>query len=462
MHLPHTMKLFFSAVLFSFLATISHAANHTSIPVDTTTGVIDKSAALLLIDQGRQQILDGKVRDALITFRDAAQKDPNTWKAPFWIAYCHYKLNNFGYSRQYSIDAIKKGGTEVDPDIYDILGSSYHRLGELDSAQVYYQKTINSLSNSRIKDLRVNEKIAECAFAKNALEKGSNMRIPMRGDINTGYNDYCPLLTNNGNRMYFTSRRGNTTGGKMNPDDQEYFEDVYTAIWNETDQQWDSVSNEIERMNSDGFDALNWLSKDALFAVLTVNTTATDMKLQTKSSDICEIEFTKKGKWTAAKPIANKSINTSFFEGSATLTADGNTMYFVSDRKGDKRSTDIYMVQKIGKKWGEAKLLPDSINTLGRETTPFISPDGRFLFFSSDGHRGMGGLDVYVCENTGSGWSSPINLGATVNTVNDDTHFKVYKEWNKIVMSGINIAGQKSSYDIYEIDLSKVPMPVKL
>jgi hypothetical protein len=53
-------------------------------------------------------------------------------------------------------------------------------------------------------------------------------------------------------------------------------------------------------------------------------------------------------------------------------------------------------------------------------------------------------------------------LGATVNTVNDDTHFKVYKEWNKIVMSGINIAGQKSSYDIYEIDLSKVPMPVKL
>ncbi len=215
-------------------------------------------------------------------------------------------------------------------------------------------------------------------------------------------------------------------------------------------------------MNTDGFDALNWLSKDGLHGVLTVNITYGNPKMITKSSDICEIDITKQNKWSSAKPIANKTINTSFMEGSATLTADGNTMYFVSDRKGDKRSTDIYMVQKSGKKWGSAVLLSDSINSVGRETTPFITPDGRFLFFSSEGHRGMGGLDVYVCENTGSGWSSPINLGASINTVNDDTHFKIFKEANKIYMSGINLSGQKSSYDIYEIDLSKVKLPVKI
>lgn len=455
-----TMRYFL--IICLYLGFVSPNATYAATePADSTTGIIDKSAALILIDKGRQQVTDGKIRDALITFREATQKDPNSWKASYWVSYCHYRLNNFGFARQYGQEALRKGGSDVDADIYDILGTCDHRLGNLDSAQANYQKALDLLSANRAKELRITEKLAECAFAKNELSKSTNLRTPLMGDINTGYNDYNPILSADGKRLYFTSRRGNTTGGRMNPDDQEYFEDVYTAIWNESEQLWDSVTNNIERMNTDGHDALNWLSKDALLGVMTWNTSVTDMKTVTRSGDIAEIEFTKKGKWNSPKAIANKSINTSFFEGSATLTADGNTMYFVSDRKGDKRSTDIYVVQKVGKKWGEARVLSDSINTPGRETTPWISPDGRFLFFSSDGHRGMGGLDVYVSENTGNTWTTPINLGAAVNTVNDDTHFKVYKELNKVLMAGTNLMGQKSSFDIYEIDLSKLKLPIK-
>jgi tetratricopeptide (TPR) repeat protein len=451
------ITLFLLLPAFSVLANTKYAG-----PVDSTASIIDKSAAILLIDKGKQMVIDRNYRDALLTFREAAFKDPYTWKAPYWISFCHYKLNNYGYAKQYGLSAIIKGGSDVDKEVYDILGNSYHRLSMLDSAQYFYQKAINEMPNNRLKELNIETKIAECAFAKTALEKETLQRVAMKGEINSGFNDYCPLLSADGKTFYFTSRRGNTTGGQLNPDDQEYYEDVYKAMWNAETNTWDSITNDIERMNTDGFDALNWLSKDGLQGVLTVNITYGDSKLITKSSDICEIGMTKQNKWSSAKPIANKTINTSFMEGSATLTADGNTMYFVSDRKGDKRSTDIYMVQKSGKKWGSAVLLSDSINSVGRETTPFITADGRFLFFSSDGHRGMGGLDVYVCENTGSGWSSPINLGASINTVNDDTHFKIFKEANKIYMSGINLSGQKSSYDIYEIDLSKVKLPVKI
>lgn len=434
-----------------------------ALPPDTTTSVIDKSASLLLMDKGKELLIQNKYREALLQFREAAVKDPNTWKATYWISYCHYKLNNYGYAKQYGLDAVRKGGSEVDKDIYDIIGSSLHRLGSLDSAQTYYQKALNELPKNRIADLRIEQKIGEVAYAKNALEKGKNIRQAMTGDINSGFNDYCPILSADGKRFYFTSRRGNTTGGQMNPDDQEYFEDVYSAVWNSEDGgYWDSISNDIDRLNTEGFDALNWISKDGLFAVVTWNNTFMDTKTPTRSSDICEMEFTKKGKWSGAKIIANKSINTSFFEGSATLTADGNTMYFVSDRKGDKRGTDIYVVRKNGKKWGNAELLSDSINTVGRETTPFITADGRYLFFSSDGHRGMGGLDVYVCENLGSSWSSPMNLGAQVNTVNDDTHFSIYKEQGKVFMAGTNISGQKSNFDIYEIDFTQLKLPVKL
>ena len=72
------------------------------------------------------------------------------------------------------------------------------------------------------------------------------------------------------------------------------------------------------------------------------------------SSDICEIKKNNKGNWNTPKIIKNKTINTSYFEGSATLTADGNTMYFVTDRKGEKKSTDIYVVHREGKSWGDA------------------------------------------------------------------------------------------------------------
>jgi len=456
------MKIILSLSFVLFLFGSKLMAMSVSTPPDSVTGIVDKSAALLIIDQGRQLIHDGKVRDALIVFKEASQKDPNSWKPVFWVAYCHYKLNNFGYAQQYGQEAILKGDGDVDKDVYDILGSSYHRTGSLDSAAMYYGIALKEMSKMRAKELRIEHKLAECEFAIAELKRGDNLRVSMRGEVNSGFNEYSPILSNDGQRLYFTSRRGNTTGGKVNPDDQEYFEDIYTAIWNPSTQQWDSITNNIERLNTDGFDAMSHISQDGLTALIVYNNTATDAKKQTGSSDICEAVFTNKGKWGPPKVIANKTINTTFMEGAATLTADGNTMYFVSDRKGDKRSTDIYVVQRQGKKWGVAQALSDSVNTTGRETTPYITPDGRYLFFSSDGHTGMGGLDVYVCENTGKGWSSPINLGGAVNSVNDDTHFKIYRDLNKAVMAGFNIQGQKSSMDLYELDLSKINLPIKL
>ena len=102
-----------------------------------------------------------------------------------------------------------------------------------------------------------------------------------------------------------------------------------------------------------------------------------------------------------------------------------------------------------------------NVNTTGRETTPFITQDGRFLFFSSDGHIGMGGLDIYVSENLGDSWGDPINLGYGINTVNNDSHFVYSKELNKGFVSGYEIIGNKASIDIYEVDLSNFSLPLK-
>ncbi len=443
-------------------ACVSFDAKSETFPPDSTTNVLDKASSAYMIEEGRMLFSEGRIKDALIKFRQAAIKDPNSWKASYWVSQCHYKLNNYGYALKYAQEAIAHGDDKMDPEIYYVLGAIYHRLGNLDTAVINYTKSIELLPKRRSKELRIEHFVLECAFAKEELKKTpSYNRIAPKGDINSGYDDYNIVLTDGGTKMYFTSRRSNTTGGGMNPDDQQYFEDVYRAVWNPTSNAWDSITNDLGRLNSDGFDAINYISPDGQYAVMTLNNSALDMKKTTRGSDICETKLSSKGLWATPKSIKNKSINTSYFEGAATVTADGNTMYFVTDRKGEKSSTDIYVVHKNGKAWGTAEPLPMTINTEARETTPFITPDGRYLFFSSNGHVGMGGLDIYVVENLGSTWGTPINLGSGINTVNDDTHFVYFQELNKAYIAGAEIIGDKSSIDAYEVDMTNFSFPEK-
>jgi hypothetical protein len=459
---PQKMTKNFVIVLFLTFC-VSPLFSIASTPPDTTSNITDRASALLMLDEAKTMFYGGKVRDALIRFRQAAIKDPYTWRAPFWIAQCHYIQNNFGYALQYANQAVSLGKDDVDNEVFEVLGKSYHRMGNLDSALVNYEIALQRLSNTRVKDLQVELRIQQVKFAQEAIKSNvESKKVLLKGDVNSGYDDYSPILSPGGKEMYFTSRRSDTKGGNMNPDDQVFFEDVYRAVWNSEMEVWDSVSNELGRINTEGFDALTYISRDGKRGLMTINLTATSAKKSTKGSDIFEIEMTDKGKWSTPKRINNKTINSTFFDGSATMTEDGSTMYFVSDRKGEKSSTDIYVVEKVGKKWGEAKPLPiGSVNTIGRETTPFVTGDGRYLFYSSDGLPGMGGLDVYVVENFGGGqWGIPVNLGSSINTVNNDTHFQYFKELNKAVMASFEIVGQKASMDLYEVDMTGYQFPV--
>ena len=453
------MKLIY-ILPFLLLSTTSFARVLHLTPPDSTTSVVDKSASMFLVEEGRTLFSKGQIKGALIKFREAANKDVNSSKANFWIGQCHYRLNNYGYALKYAKKALSTNSEKVNEEIYFLLGETYHRLGSVDTALINYEIAKEKLSKTRSKDLTIDLHIEECKFA---LEQMKNDEVftknRLNGDVNSGFDDYGAILADSGKVIYFTSRRSNTTGGGVNPDDERYFEDVYKATWDETTQEWSDVTNKLGKINSKGFDALNYISPDGLWAVITLNTTATDDSKTTKGSDICEIKMSNKGVWNSPRIINNKSINTSYFEGSASLTADGNTMYFVSDRKGLKSSTDIYVAHRDGKKWGGAKPLPFTINTKGRETTPFITADGRYLFFSSNGHVGLGGMDVYVVENLGDSWGEPINLGYGINTVNNDTHFSFNQDLLIAFISSFEIIGKKSSIDIYQIDMKNFSFP---
>ena len=450
-----------SILLLLFIAPFSLLAS-TITPPDSTTAIVDKAKAIFYLDKGKTFYSQGQVRKAYKEFKDAHLIDPNNSSVLYYKALCLYDLGNYGNALKDAMSAYQMDSAKIENEVYFLIGESFHRLSNYDSAVYFLKLAKQKINKNHAKDLMIDMKIAQVEFSKEEANKGhvSKLKKVEGFNLNTGYQDYNPILNQTGDTMYFTSKRPDTKGGGMNPDDLEYFEDIYMVV--NYGGKWDSVTNDLGRLNTEGFDAFTYLSEDGKYGLMTINTEAMESpNPKTKGSDLFEIKMSNKGKWSTPRKISNKTINTSYFEGSATITADGNTMYFVSDRKGDESSTDIYVVSKNGKVWGEAKPLPKTINTIGRETTPFISPDGRWLFFSSDGLLGMGGYDIFVVENLGDAWGEPVNLGATINTVNNDTHFRYYEQLKKAFMTNVQISGNVSSADIFEVDMEGFQYPTK-
>jgi Tol biopolymer transport system component len=449
------------SLTFFILLGNSFAFERYSDPRDTSKGIINKALAVKLLNDGIELYSIGQNKDALGKFKDAAAKDPSNWKAMFYISLANYDLNFYSLSLSQAKSALKLSEGKPSPDFYEHFAKVNHAMGHLDTALRYYKIANTELSGSLKKAFQIPVRIQQVEFAMK--EKAANKPVKksiLSRNVNSNYAEYGPILADSGRVLYFTARKSDTKGRTMNVEDQDYFEDIYMSLWNAEINDWDSVTNAL-KWNTKGFDALTYVSNDGKYALMTINNESMD-KATTSSSDIFELSLSAStGKWGSPKAIDNKSINSSYYDGSATMTADRKTMYFVSDRKGDKKSTDIYRVQKDGSTWGKAEALPDYINTTGRETTPYITPDGKFLFFSSDGLPGMGGLDIYVSELKGGVFGQPVNLGSLVNSFTDDTHFSYYPEFKKGYVASVTTSGEKANYDLYEIDLSEFSLPIK-
>lgn len=131
------------------------------------------------------------------------------------------------------------------------------------------------------------------------------------------------------------------------------------------------------------------------------------------------------GQWSSAQEWRYNDNN--YSTGHPCLTKDGQTMYFVSTRPGGFGGSDIYVCYKSGNGWSEPVNLGGIVNTAGNEMFPFIGEDG-FLYFTSDGHAGLGGLDIFSAELKNEVWQAPKNMGAPINTNLDDFALTYDKE----------------------------------
>ena len=439
----------------------------------TTLGQLEKTSKInqlksrQLIKEGEDLLDVGRVKDAYMVFKSAIEKDPNQWEAYFGLAVTEFEFNNFYAADENAQKAELLISDKKSADLALLQGQIKHRIGALNEAINYYSKAKDEFGEKNADYYGIPIYLAQCKFALDQNEKGIlNKFVPFSANLNSTYNEYGAILSSDGLHLFFTARTPESTGNKQTFGDERFFEDIFHYEWETEKNDWILSSRAIEGINTEGFDALNYISRDGKYALGTINTSASKEKT-TKSSDIFEVFADEIFLFEKIDLIKNKAINTAYFDGAATITDTvfndngdfSQILYFVSDRNGEKSMTDIFSIEKKNGEWIDTKNLLKTINTDGRETTPFITPNGRFLFFSSDALPGMGGYDVYYCENVNGVWGNPVNLGATFNTVNDDTHFQVYPQLKKAVIARINETEGLFNYDIFQIDLNNLDFP---
>jgi hypothetical protein len=264
--------------------------------------------------------------------------------------------------------------------------------------------------------------------------------------------EYAPSITADGKMLVFTSRRDNTTSppermGKNIDEkgDYKFYEDIYYSVIDSVTGEWSDCEKLPGSVNTNYHDAVLSIVPDGSMIYVYKN----------DGENAGDIFFSKKGetKWREAERLP-KSINSTYFEGSVSQTADGSRLYFISERQTGLGRGDIYYSEKSGSGWGKPTNMGSMINTPYDEKFVFIHPNGKTLFFASEGHLGMGSYDIFKTELVNGVWTKPFNLGYPINTVNEESTFSLTSD-NKNMYIAAEYRDSYGDRDIYKVDISR-------
>lgn len=271
--------------------------------------------------------------------------------------------------------------------------------------------------------------------------------------VNTEYAEYAPLISEEENFMMFTSRRKNPVYQQKDPLG-DYFEDIY--ITRKVADVWQTPEMLDTSINTPLHDACTGLSADG--EKLLIYRTSKDLR----SGDIYE-SFFKNEKWSRPSMLGPNVNSPNYAETSACYSPNGDIIFFSSDRPGGYGGKDLYSVKKLPNgKWSEPLNLGPNINTEYNEDAPFVHPTGNTLYFSSEGHKNMGGYDVFKSSFDEAGnFTTPENLGYPINTADDDIFFVLNTSASRGYLSSER-AGGYGSQDIYQVNFSANSLPLNV
>ena len=378
-------------------------------------------------------------------------KDPETL---YRLAQSYRAIFDYSLAANYYESVIELDRVSY-PLAYFYLPQMHKSVGNFKDARDGFEKFISN--SDRMSSLTREEKdnfikqaeleIEGCLWAIEQLGKSwTEMGFtPMPEPVNSDHNDYAVSTSGDGQVITLTSGKKGAKGGLLDNRFGEYFTDNFRYRKKEDQYVQENVSDHFDRTNtkfSDGVGAYASNGEKYYFTSCY------------EGNAHCKLYVTiyQNGTWKNPQ-LLNENINARGFDSKhPTLTSGGDTLIFVTNRPGGPGGNDLWFSVSTGEdSWGQARPLPGNVNTPFNEASPF-SYQGNLLFFSSDGHSGMGGMDIFMATGYTDAKSSIQNLGTPFNSGYDDSFFSLSVENGYLSSNRPNGPG---GFDIYSFNLPK-------
>ncbi|HLP32567.1 MAG TPA: OmpA family protein [Bacteroidia bacterium] len=335
---------------------------------------------------------------------------------------------------------------------------AYYSLGLEAYRAAQYEKALQALKGFMefrgLKPSQVNQSrfiMDNCQFAIRSIKNPVHFNpINLDSNINTARDEYFPGITADEQTIIFTRllvKGGDVNSNKKNTSNPYMLnEDFYMSKKNKA-QNWFPAFNIGEPVNTTENEGAVTISADGQYLFFTGCN-------REGGYGSCDIYFSylDGDTWTQPRNIG-APINTNNWESQPSLSYDGKTLYFASNRPGGYGDMDLWMSKLENGKWGTPVNLGDKINTAQSEQSPYIHKDDQTLYFSSNGHIGMGDLDLFMASKQVDGtWTYPKNLGYPINS-NDDELALTLSGNGIDAYYASEMKGGKGGLDIYKFEL---------
>ncbi|MGZ3899294.1 MAG: OmpA family protein [Bacteroidia bacterium] len=393
-----------------------------------------------------RQTEKGNIISAKAWYIKALEKEPENYRANLGLGLLMCELmDNYKGALPYLEKAYHVSEKDTLGDLLYALAKCYHNNAEYEKAISFFDRMqgFQDFDGEIEFQKDIEKRKADCLYgiAHRNMETPGKWYIVNAGPtINSEMPEYVPVLTPQ-NELIFTSRRKDDEKEEVSYLDGKYFESMYIA-----------------KIDNNGFKNVRRYtlpdeylkSKFQKHHESVVSMSPDGKKLFTyHNNKIFEINMDQRQSQKPTKLL--KTINFDYYQNHAFLTKDGNTLYFTSEAKGGIGGIDIYKATKIKEgEWSKPENIGEPVNTSYDEDAPFITDDGKTMYFSSTGHEGYGNFDIYKSELVDGKWSKPVNLGAPINSPAHDIFMIQDSKGESGYFSSARVGGF-GDMDIYKI-----------
>jgi peptidoglycan-associated lipoprotein len=422
-----------SNIIFSFLAIIL-----TSIVLSCGTKKGSMQAAREALAKKEYAVAGENYKAVYSKTKNKDEKNESC----FQTAECYYMANDMKNAEGWYKKTVKADPKNVDAQLK--LAESIKSQGRFSEAIIEY----NNYKKLAPADTKVDSKIRGCELALKWKNEKTRYKVENVKAVNSKWSDFAPMFYKK-DQLFFTSDREKGASNKAYGWTANFFTDIYKVVYKVDKKTPNSIKYEMPAL----------VDKENVNSPYNDGTVAFDNKggtmyfTQCNGKDgkgkFCRIwTATLSGQeWTEVKPLEFSSD--SFNSGHPSLTKDNQIMYFSSDMPGGEGGKDIWFVtySKRSKTWGDPVNLGPTVNTDKDEVYPFIHEDGT-LYFSSNGHTGIGAMDIFYTTGSTTDWGTPVNMKSPINSGGDDFSIILEKDKESGYLAS-NREGSKGQDDIW-------------